>query len=180
MIRTTTSLAAFLACTALACAHPEPKSQDAIHADGVPANSLSEKRLADDGKKTDDGKKPETKPGATEAKADPSQPYTQPVGAGAGSGDEGTPPPPGGKEKPGKATGKITKAECNQVFDKYLDLAIGSDARLEGVPPELIQQAKAQARQQKGDPCEKEGVARSKYNCAMAATSTQQWEKCMK
>lgn len=176
----------------LACGGADRRSQAAMQEDGVPANSLSEKRLEGDGKGAPDDKKkgddkadrkkPESTatPVAT-SQNDPTQPYVQPVAnnddpqSKSDSATPGAPGPAGAKK-----TGKVTKAECAQLFDRYIELAIGGDSRLEGVPPELIQQAKAQARQQKGDPCEKEVVPRAKYNCAIAATSTAQWQKCMK
>jgi hypothetical protein len=157
---------------AVACGGPEPRSQQSMQSDGVPANSLSEKRLG-----KDDDKKPT--PDATPEKADPTQPYLMPVAGGgdddpkAGGGSAEEPPTP-------KKTGKVSKAECGQLFDRYIELAIGADARLEGIPPEMIQAAKAQARQQKGDPCQTQVVKRSQYNCAIIAKTPAAWQKCMK
>ena len=78
------------------------------------------------------------------------------------------------------ATGVATQAECASLFDRYIDLEIGDNAKLAGIPPELIQQAKQQARAQSGDPCAKEKVSRAKYNCAIAARTTAVWRTCMK
>lgn len=167
-----------LACAALACGGPAPRSQQSIHDDGVPANSLSDKRLGrEDEKSADDTKKKEeTRPDKAD-KPDPTQPLLTPI-AGA-SGDE--PRSNGGARGAGARPGKVSKAECAQLFDKYVDLAIGADARLEGLPPELVQQAKAQARSKDGgDPCDKQVVARAKYDCAMAATTPAAWQRCMK
>lgn len=129
----------------------------------MPANSASETTH-------DGGAKSEPVAAATLSYEDPTRPYTTPVGSVT---DAGT-------KKGEKATGNVSKAECSQLFDKYIELAMSADGQLEGLPSEIIAQAKAQARQQKGDPCEREKVSRTKYNCAMAATSTGAWQACMK
>jgi len=80
-----------------------------------------------------------------------------------------------------KGTGpKVTKAECKKVLDKYLDLAIANDPNLQGLPPDVIKQAFAQAAQQSASPCDGDGVTRNQYKCAMKATSTDKWQACMK
>ena len=162
--------------------------------DGVPANSASEERL--------NGGAAKPKPVET---TDPSQPLTTPM---TGEGSATTPIPPAANGKPGaKATAtareakeakeakeppaakgaggpKASKAECKQLFDKYIDLTIGTDSRFEGIPPEMIAQMKAaalsQAQSEKGDPCSTQDVSRSQYTCAMGSTSTTAWQKCMK
>ena len=164
--------------------------------DGVPANSASEQRL-------NSGGNPKAAAAPTE---DAAQPLTTPMGgsdasgagAGAGSGSGPAVAPagkPGGKkdakdpkapkEKEPKTTGaKVSKAECKQLFDKYIDLTIGTDTRFEGIPPEMIaqlkEQALSQAQSQKGDPCSTQDVSRTQYNCAIAAPTTQAWQRCMK
>jgi hypothetical protein len=166
--------------------------------DGVPANSASEQRLAS-------GSPPKSSAGPTE---DPTQPLTTPMGggdtaggAGAGAGAGGGAGAAGGgatgkggpkkgdpkvpKEKEPKSTGaKVSKAECKQLFDKYIDLTLASDTRFEGIPPEMIaqlkEQALSQAQSQKGDPCSTQEVSRTQYNCAIAAPTTQAWQRCMK
>ena len=174
-----------------ACSSPPPKMV-AAKDDGVPANSASEERL--------NGGPAKPKPVET---VDPSQPLTTPM-----TGD-GTPPTPmpvaptngkpgtkgvatatakGGEPPPATAKGaggpKASKAECKQLFDKYIDLTIGTDSRFEGIPPEMIAQMKAaalsQAQSEKGDPCSTQDVSRTQYTCAMGSTSTAGWQKCMK
>lgn len=173
--------------------------------DGVPANSASEERLASDGK-------PKAKTTSAPSE-DAAQPYTTPLsgdpgangangggaanggaagaGAGAGAGSTGKGGAagkggkgPGGKEPAAKGGGaKVTKAECRQTFDKFMDLNM-SDPRLEGVPPEMLAQLKAQALQEaqtkQGDPCSTQEITRTQYNCAMSATSSAAWQRCMK
>ena len=180
--------------TLAACGGPEPKMMVANKKDdGVAANSASEERLASEGK---------PKAAATGPASDPTQPYTTPVGggdtaaasggagaagggaagasAGKGSGKKGDP-----KAPPPKSTaGKVSQAECKQLFDKYIDLTVGSDSRFEGMGADVIaqlkEQALAQAKQQKGDPCSTEEVSRSQYTCAMASTTTSAWQRCLK
>lgn len=167
----------------VACSSPPEAKYGQRPDDGVPANSASEERLKN-------GDKP--KPAATAEAADPTQPYTTAVGAGGGSAATAEPATPAGKSgkpgKPGAKDGKdgkekVSKAECAQTLDKYMDLALGGDSRLEGVPAEMIPQLKqqvlSQARGEKGDPCATEVVTRSQYNCAMGATSTAAWQRCM-
>jgi hypothetical protein len=181
------------------CGGPEPKMMVANKKDdGVAANSASEERLANDGK-----------PKTTSAPAEElAQPLTTPMGggdsssagpggaagggatggsaaggSGKGSGKKGDPKVPEKKEPKG-AGGKVSKAECKQLFDKYIDLTLASDTRFEGIPPEMItqlkEQALSQAQSQKGDPCSTQDVSRQQYNCAIAAPTTQAWQRCMK
>lgn len=184
----TTSLTLSLA----ACGGP-PAKMVATKDDGVPANSASEERL--------NGAAVKPKPVET---IDPSQPLTTPM-TGDGSANTMTPmPTPAANGKPGakgvatatakepkeppaaKGAGgpKASKAECKQLFDKYIDLTIGTDSRFEGIPPEMIAQMKAaalaQAQSDKGDPCSTQDVSRSQYTCAMGSASTTAWQRCMK
>lgn len=77
-----------------------------------------------------------------------------------------------------KAKGpKATRAQCAKMIDRYLELVVRETPELEGVGKDLIEQAKATARAQKGDPCEGD-VTRAQYECAMKATSKDGWEAC--
>ncbi|HSO34880.1 MAG TPA: hypothetical protein VLT33_20265, partial [Labilithrix sp.] len=112
----------------VACGGPPPTKMVANTSDdGVPANSASEQRLAS-------GTAPKSTTGPAE---DPTQPLTTPVGgaepAGAGAAAAAPAGKAGGKkdpkdpkvpkEKEPKSTGtKVSKAECKQLFDKYIDL----------------------------------------------------------
>ncbi len=184
-MRTLTSLVlAPLAIVAGCNAGPEPK-YGAAKNDGVPANSASEERLAG-------GKKEEPK----QAAHDPTQPYTQPVSGsdqatpGGPKETGGTPPKKGGKEKPTTATAaggagskdKVSKAECSRALDRGIDLMIGTDARFEGIPPEMIAQFKQQGFSQAGmpNPCNGDGMTKGQYDCAMGAASSKAWERCLK
>lgn len=144
------------------------KPKTAASQDHVPANS----GFVDPRAKTADGK-PE---GATTSSA------------GGAAGGAGGPTPlvsedprnPAASPPATKGGPKVSKAECEKSFDKYLELAIGSDPRLAGVSKEMIAQARAGATAQKGDPCVTEPPTRAQYTCAMAAKTTGQWESCMR
>lgn len=155
--------------------------------DGVPANSASEARIEGD-KPADKAAKNAT------ASADPTQPYMQSVNGGSdpaspgggGSGGKTSVSAKGGKGKNqgGGGNEAITPQECNQLFDKYVELTVLTDPRFDGIPPEMISQLKgqgmAQADKEKGNPCAKQAVTRTKYECAMAATHPKSWEGCMR
>jgi hypothetical protein len=168
-----------LAGVLLACGGPEPKSAHDTN-EGVPANSIQMSRLHDDEKPAKSAPPPED---------DPTQPYTVPIGANPtppSSDGAGAPAAGAGSKKNGAASGKggavVSRAECNQVLDRYLELEFASNPQLKNVPPEMrqqvIEQAKAQARQEKGEaPCD---ATRSQYTCAMSAPSAAAWQRCMK
>lgn len=168
-----------------ACGGPDPKMVAAKN-DGVPANSASEERLKAGEKKED-----------PKVSHDPSQPYTVPVGGGgASASNEVTPGGPkevgagagkkDPKEKPaagGKGSkDKVPKAECAKALDRGLDLMMSGDSRFEGIPPEMIAQFKQQGLSQVGgtSPCDGQGLTKSQYDCAMAASSSSAWQRCIK
>ena len=156
----------------VACGESQPPPKTPQKEEGVPANSLSDARLH--GEEDDDA-------AAREAKADPTQPYTTKVGEAPppesnSDGSTKGSKPGGAKESGGK--GAVSKSECDRVMDKYLELEIAKNPQLQGVPPEVIEQAKQMARQQHGEaPCT---ATRAQYTCAMGATSTSAWQRCMK
>src|SRR5690606_37682916 len=141
---------------------PPPKSAHAT--EGVPANSLSDARLRGDADKPSES----GSPSESAETNDPTQPYTTKVGDADSSSLRGG----GDASRGGGATGKggrITKAECERVFDKYIELEMETNPQLAGLPREVIEQAKQTARQKHGEaPCT---ATRAQYNCAMAATS---------
>ena len=161
--------------------------------DGVPANSASEERLNADSKPKTTAPQSEelAQPLTTPMNGDPAATGAGAGAAGAGAaGAAGKGPGKGGKgpkEKPepkGGGGSKVSKAECKQLFDRYIDLTIGSDTRFEGIPPEMIaqlkEQALSQAQSQKGDPCSTQEVSRTQYSCAISAPTTAAWTRCMK
>lgn len=103
-----------------------------------------------------------TPPATTAAAADPADPK----------------PAKGGK---GGKGGALSKAECQQVSDKGVDLLL---AGMSGLDPSMAAQVKAQAA---NDPnmagmmteCLK-STTRAQYKCSMAAKSKGEWETCLK
>ncbi len=183
-----TVLASFAIFASAGCNEAQPSPKTPQKDDGVPANSLSDARLHGEEEKPKDGAS------SSETKADPTQPYTTKVG-------EAPPPEPGAGSKAGnvnsaasnkKPAGEssskepsggskgsvVTKSECDRVMDRYLELEIAANPQLKGLPPDVIEQAKQMAREKHGEaPCT---ATRAQYTCAMAASSTAAWQRCMK
>jgi len=170
-----------------ACEQPEPKTPQKSSGDGVPANSLSDARLH--GEEDPKDKQPKS---AGETKEDPTKPMTTKMGeapppepgSSGGSTKNGAKPGGGSGGGPAAASGAgggkgaVSKSECDRVMDKYLDLEITHNPQLKDVPPEVIEQAKQMAREKHGDaPCT---ATRTQYTCAMGASTTAAWQKCMK
>lgn len=80
--------------------------------------------------------------------------------------------------KPSKTGPKISKAECDKAFEKAMELEIASKPELQGIDKkQLLAMAKQMGSEKHGEaPCD---ATRSQYTCAMAATSTAQWKRCM-
>lgn len=169
-----TLLAGLVFSATAACNDPQPPPKTPQKDDGVPANSLSDARLH--GEDETDGTGP---------KADPTKPYTTKVGEApppepAGGGGAAGAAKPGSERRPsgGESKGAVSRSDCDRVMDRYLELEIASNPQLKGLPPEVIQQAKEMAREKHGDaPCT---ATPAQYSCAMAATSTGAWQRCMK
>lgn len=152
----------------IACGEPPPKAPSP--ADGVPANSVSDARLKGEEDPKDRADREAAKKSDPAASSDPSKPYTTKIGEPATSEPD--------SKKPSSSSKTVSKPECDRVMDKYLELEIASNPQLRGVPPNVIEAAKQMAREKHGDsPCT---ATRSQYTCAMAATSTATWQKCMK
>lgn len=159
---------------------PPPKSSN----ETVAANSLSEERLK--------GNENPSAPKPVEKKEDPTQAMVTSMGSSGStpassspssekpSGKKGTtvekeePPPPSGKG----GGAKVGRAECDQIFDKGIQLEIDSNPALKGAGPEVAQMAKQMAAQKHGPaPCD---ATQKQYSCAMAAASTAAWKRCLK
>jgi hypothetical protein len=171
-------LAALLAL--VACAQPEPKTPQKTSGDGVPANSLSDARLHGE----EDPKDKQARNTGGESKEDPTKPMTTKMGEapppepGSSTSSKGGAKPGAGSGPPAAGKGAVSKSECDRVMDKYLDLEIGQNPQLKDVPPEVIEQAKQMAREKHGEaPCT---ATRAQYTCAMAASTTAAWQRCMK
>jgi hypothetical protein len=189
------------------CGSPPPTKMTPVSPDpdGVAANSASEQRL-NSGKPppaTPDPVDP-SQPYTTPVNGDGSgAPSSAPGSVNNGSAANATGGKAGGKGGKGPVSrdptdpkgtaasastaaggGKVSKAECKALFDKFIDLSIGGDSRFEGIPPEMVQQMKAsalaQAQSEKGDPCSTQDVSRQQYNCAIVAPTSAAWQRCMK
>ena len=157
--------------------------------DNTPANSVSETRLAGEdpnrpkdkvesmNKEEDDATKAQVNSVADMPKAeDPDA--KKPAGKGGKPAKPEKPEKPEKTAKPDKTGPKISKAECDKAFEKAMELEIASKPELQGVDKkQLLAMAKQMGASQHGDaPCD---ATKSQYNCAMAATSTSQWKRCM-
>ena len=183
-----TVLAGLAIFASVGCNEAQPPPKTPPKEDGVPANSLSDARLHGEEEKSKDGTS-----GSGETKADPTQPYTTKVGeappsepgstgAGSKAGNGSTNKKPAGessKEPSGGSKGPVvSRSECDRVMDRYLELEIAANPQLKGLPPDVIEQAKQMAREKHGEaPCT---ATRAQYTCAMAASSTAAWQRCMK
>ena len=171
-----TALLSFLAL--VACGEPQAKSPQKNSGE-VPANSLSDAQLHGTNDAKGDSPSDPSQPLTTKVGETPLDPDALAAGSGSSSGGGTTAKPSG---KPGKAEppakGAVSKAECDKAFDKFLALEMAGNPQLKGLPPEVLEQVKEQGRQQHGEaPCT---ATRPQYNCAMSASSSAAWQKCMK
>ena len=185
----TVVLASFATFANAGCNEAQPSPRTPQKEDGVPANSLSDARLHGEEEKPKDGAS------AAETKADPTQPYTTKVGeappaepgstasgskAGSGATSNKKPAGESAKEPPsgGSKGAVVSRSECDRVMDRYIELEVAANPQLKGLPPDVIEQAKQMARDKHGEaPCT---ATRAQYTCAMAASSTAAWQRCMK
>jgi hypothetical protein len=155
--------------------------------DKTPANSVSETRL-----NGDDPNKPKAQVTSATKPEDPTQAQVNSVSDMPKADD----PPASGKEaaakpgkpekpekaeksgKPSKTGPKISKAECDKAFEKAMELEIASKPELQGIDKkQLLAMAKQMGSEKHGEaPCD---ATKSQYTCAMAATTTSQWKRCM-
>lgn len=151
-----------LALTLLACGGHEPKNAWTSQ-EQVPSNSAFAPQA-------ERASQPAESPEAPAPSAAEPASATSPTQLVA---DDDAPRP--GANKPSGP--KATRAQCAKMIDRYVELVVRETPALEGVGKDLIDQAKATARSQKGDPCEGD-VTRAQYECAMKAKSKDGWEAC--
>ncbi|HEY8076432.1 MAG TPA: hypothetical protein VIF62_20045 [Labilithrix sp.] len=154
-----------VALSLVACASdpkPPPKTSSG---DEVPANSAAEAHLQGATAKPTDPSQPPPPP-----PSDPSKPVMTPVAPSSSSGN---------------ATDKVSKTECETAQNHALDVAIASDPRFQGIPPDVLATLKSQAmgqlvQQKPGEnPCTNgKGITRAEYDCEMAATTLDEYKKC--
>lgn len=83
--------------------------------------------------------------------------------------------------------GKVTRAECTQMLDKYVEMVIAGDPALANLPPEEAQAVRETRKAaKKADPsfrkvegqCEAE-ISRHEYRCAMKSFTPETWQACI-
>jgi hypothetical protein len=83
--------------------------------------------------------------------------------------------------------GRVNRAECTELLDKYIGMVIGADPALANLPPDqarAVREMKAALKRaeksyaQVESQCEAE-VTRAEYKCAMKAGNADEWEACI-
>lgn len=82
---------------------------------------------------------------------------------------------------------KVTRAECTQVLDKYLDMVIAGEPGQTDLPPEEARAAREANKalrkrdssyRRAEDQCEAE-LTRREWRCAMKAPTPETWQACI-
>jgi hypothetical protein len=83
--------------------------------------------------------------------------------------------------------GKVTRDECTEMLDRYLDMTIAGDAELANLPPaearavremkKAIRKAEPSYARVEGQ-CESE-ISKREYRCAMKAPTPETWQACI-
>jgi hypothetical protein len=83
--------------------------------------------------------------------------------------------------------GKITRVECTEMLDRYIEMTVSGDPDLAELPPNEARAARETKKARSlGDPrfvraqeqCETE-VSRREYRCAMKAPTPETWQACI-
>lgn len=83
--------------------------------------------------------------------------------------------------------GKVTRDQCTEMLDHYLDMTIAADPGLAELPPAEARAAREMKRAlRKAEPsyarvekqCESE-ITKSEYRCAMKAPTPETWQACI-
>ncbi len=83
--------------------------------------------------------------------------------------------------------GKVTREECSQMLDRYLDMTIASDETLASLTPSEAHAAREMKKAiRKTEPsyrrvheqCEAE-ISKKEYRCAMKAPTPETWQACI-
>src|SRR5262249_36055542 len=83
--------------------------------------------------------------------------------------------------------GRVTKPECSEMLDKYIDLVVASEPELTTLSPAEANAAREMkkalrksdaAYRRVQDQCERE-VSRKEYRCAMKAPTPETWQACI-
>ncbi len=176
------SLASFVALLAGCGSSPPPKP--AHSADQVPANSEAEFRDVNEERKRRAEEAAVNTPPMAYVRGSTAAEPAEKAGPPENSGKPEKPGQP--EKKPSKPSGpRATRAECERVVDKGIEIEISTNPQLKDVAKELkgsgmLESFKQQARAQGGkNPCETDGISKAQYACAMGATTTDEWKKCV-
>ena len=83
--------------------------------------------------------------------------------------------------------GRVTRAECTEMLDRYIDMTVAGEPGLAGLPePEARAARDIRNALRKGDPsyaraqaqCEAE-ISRREYRCAIKAPTPETWQACI-
>jgi hypothetical protein len=83
--------------------------------------------------------------------------------------------------------GKVTRQDCTEMLDKYLEMTTAGDPSLEGLSPSEAKAAREmKVALRKGEPaylrvhdqCEAE-ISKKEYRCAMKADTPERWQACI-
>jgi hypothetical protein len=83
--------------------------------------------------------------------------------------------------------GKVTREQCGEMLDHYLDMTMESDPGLAELPPAEARAAREMKKAlRKGEPsyarvesqCESE-ISKREYRCAMKAPTPETWQACI-
>lgn len=83
--------------------------------------------------------------------------------------------------------GKVTREQCTEMLDKYLDMTIAADPVLAELPPAEAYAAREMKKALRKtepsyarveDQCESE-IRRREYRCAMKSSSPETWQACI-
>src|SRR5688572_21959171 len=83
--------------------------------------------------------------------------------------------------------GKVTREECSQMLDRYLDMTIAGDETLASLTPSEAHAAREMKKairktepsyRRVHDQCEAE-ISKKEYRCAMKAPTPETWQACI-
>lgn len=83
--------------------------------------------------------------------------------------------------------GKVTREQCTEMLDKYLDMTIAQEPSLADLDPAEARAAREMKKAiRRGEPsykrvhdqCESE-ITKAEYRCAMKAPTPESWQACI-
>ena len=177
----------FIAATWITCAvsgcYAEAKTAAPARPSEIPIDTESARREA---KRPDPTEGEDVTNGPLEASNEAA------AGGGSGGGADGASPPRGGRAAAlasGPPSAKLTKPQCDQMMDKYVELVIaGGGSPLKGVNGKELENARNMIKSMVSqDPnfqgfnraCLRDGT-RAQYSCAMVARNAEEYQQCIR